>query len=365
MIDLKGLYRVTAKGRTYFYAWRGGPRMKTDPAKAAAFAEEFVAHHAARKGGDPKALSGVIVQWKRSPAWTVAPELGGMAETTKRSWKGPLDDIHAEFGSVPMKAFEDTSRARKRIKKWLEQWRETPRARDTRKQVFSALLSFAIEEDLLTTNPCFNIANIYEVDRSEVIWTEDDIARFTIASGSAELTWALELACLTGLRQADLLRLSWSHISDLAIEMVASKTRFRGRYQRTAQIPLYDELRTLLAEIPKRSTVVLTNQDGRPWKSGFSSSWNKGLRASGLLGKLRFHDSRGTFATWAYTACNFKVAEIAEMLAWSPEKAERIIHRYVARDAAIRLRIRRLDEARQNNVRTETAKPTAKPGQEN
>jgi hypothetical protein len=31
-IKLKRLHRVESKGRVYYYAWRGGPRIKTDAA---------------------------------------------------------------------------------------------------------------------------------------------------------------------------------------------------------------------------------------------------------------------------------------------------------------------------------------------
>jgi hypothetical protein len=30
-IELKGIAKVTAKGRTYWYAWRGGPRLHGEP----------------------------------------------------------------------------------------------------------------------------------------------------------------------------------------------------------------------------------------------------------------------------------------------------------------------------------------------
>ena len=30
-VDLKGVAKVTAKGRTYYYAWRGGPRLRSSP----------------------------------------------------------------------------------------------------------------------------------------------------------------------------------------------------------------------------------------------------------------------------------------------------------------------------------------------
>ena len=30
-VDLKGIAKVTSKGRTYYYAWRGGPRLRGEP----------------------------------------------------------------------------------------------------------------------------------------------------------------------------------------------------------------------------------------------------------------------------------------------------------------------------------------------
>ena len=30
-IDLKGIAKVTAKGHPYYYAWRGGPRLRGEP----------------------------------------------------------------------------------------------------------------------------------------------------------------------------------------------------------------------------------------------------------------------------------------------------------------------------------------------
>jgi hypothetical protein len=39
-INLKGIAKVTAKGRTYWYAWRGGPRLCGEPGTP-----EFVASY--------------------------------------------------------------------------------------------------------------------------------------------------------------------------------------------------------------------------------------------------------------------------------------------------------------------------------
>lgn len=336
-VDLTGVHIVTAKGRHYHYAWRGGPRLTAEPGSQA-YVDELATAHRARKGGDPGKISGLIVEWKRSDAWTQPPEKGGLAPSTKKAWTRKLDAIQTHFGTLSIKQF-DRPEIRVDIKKWRGKWKATPRGADMAKQVLSALLSFAVEEGKLTANPCFGLANLYQNDRSEIIWTDDDIARLE-AVASKEIVWALKLAALTGLRQGDLLKLCWSHVGDLSIELRTGKS---GRKKRVAIVPLYQDLRDLLAEIPQRSTSILTNSKGQPWR-GFSSSWTKAVEDMGEE-VLHFHDARGTFATKIYLA-GFSHREIAEMLGWSEDKVERIINRYVRRDAQLRDKIRRLDEAR-------------------
>ncbi|MDD3446540.1 MAG: tyrosine-type recombinase/integrase, partial [Zavarzinia sp.] len=151
-----------------------------------------------------------------------------------------------------------------------------------------------------------------------------------------EVFMAARLASLTGLRQSDLLRLSWSHVKDYSIEIRTGKSGGK----KTTLIPLYGELRDFLATIPKRSTRVLVNSAGQPWKSGFGSSWNKTMKA-GKFGGLHFHDLRGTAATRFYLG-DLKIREIAEIMTWSEDEVERLIDRYVKRDELLKDRIRRM-----------------------
>jgi integrase len=74
----------------------------------------------------------------------------------------------------------------------------------------------------------------------------------TIMGGIADVGHAVDLAAHTGLRLGDLVRLSWSHAGEDAITG-------KSKHRRTAIIPLYDDLRVVLANIPKRSTTILTN----------------------------------------------------------------------------------------------------------
>jgi hypothetical protein len=71
------------------------------------------------------------------------------------------------------------------------------------------------------------------------------------------------------LRLSDLIRLAWSHVGEDAITLRTGKSR----QKREAMIPLYDDLRAVLARIPKRSTTILTSTRLKPWTaSGLSTA---------------------------------------------------------------------------------------------
>src|SRR5258707_12249051 len=75
-------------------------------------------------------------------------------------------------------------------------------------------------------------------------------------------------------------------------------------------IPVGTPLKAALDATPKRSTVILTSTDNKPWtEDGFRSSWRKACAAAGVIG-LTFHDLRGTAVTrLAVAGCT--AAEIA------------------------------------------------------
>jgi transposase len=60
---------------------------------------------------------------------------------------------------------------------------------------------------------------------------------------------------------------------------------------------------------------------------------------------LHFHDLRGTAATKFYIA-GLSVREIAEIMGWDENSVSKIIRRYVDRQAAVKDRIRKLNETR-------------------
>jgi integrase len=236
-----------------------------------------------------------------------------------------------------------TIRARKNIVQWRNQFAATPRKADMALQVLSVVCSHAVDPlGKLAVNPCEGIKALYSSDRSEIIWTDADIARIK-QHCLPEMADAIDLAALTGLRRDDLLRASWSHIAEDGTAIVISTGK--SNHRREAVIPIYDELRARLARIPKRSPIILTNSRGRPWTNGgFGSSFNDSKRRAGIGSELHFHDLRGTAATKFYIA-HLPLRAIAEILAWEEDRVSKIIRKYVDRAAATKALIMQLNKA--------------------
>jgi integrase len=335
-VNLKGVAKVTAKGRTYWYAWRGGPRLRGEPGSA-----EFIASYneaiESLRTPDPGRFKSLVVLYRASA------DYAKLAETTRKNWSPWLDRIAEYLGELRIAQFDRPEKIRPIIRRWRNQWSDKPRTADYGMQVLSRVLSYAVDPlGKIAGNPCEGIKKLHDgSDRAGRIWTDEYIALLK-QTCRADIANVVDLAAHTGLRQSDLLRLSWSHIGNDAIIIATAKSRHR----REAIIPLYFALREVLGRIPKNSTVVLTNSRGRPWTSGgFQSSFDQAKKAAGLGDKdLHFHDLRGTAATRFYIA-GLSERVIAEILGWEEERVSQIIRRYVDRTAATRAIIQALDRA--------------------
>src|SRR5262249_23177094 len=104
----------------------------------------------------------------------------------------------------------------------------------------------------------------------------------------------------------------------------------------------------------KRSTIILTNSDGKPWTSdGFRASWRKACKVAGVIG-VTFHDLRGTAVTrLAQAGCT--EAEIATITGLSLRGVRAILDKhYLNRD-------RTLGESAIRKLERRTKAPTKLP----
>lgn len=336
MVELKGLHVVRTGGHEYIYAWRGGPRIKAKlgtPEFMRAYHEAVEAHRIPETGK----FRSVVIRYKASP------DFQRLAPTTRKVWGRWLDRVALHFGDLATAQFGRPERIRPVIRKWRATMAHQPRTADYGMQVLSRVLSYAVDPLAeIASNPCEGIKQLYAVNRADIIWTDADLKQLAGAA-STEVMRAVSLGAATGLRAADLVRLSWSHVGEDAIVITTSKSRFT----REAIIPLYDELRALLATIPKASTAVLVNSRKRPWTvDGLNSSFASAVADAKLKGRgLHFHDLRGTAATRFYLA-NLSERAIAEIMGWDEDTVSRIIRRYVDRKAAVQAAIVQMRQAR-------------------
>lgn len=342
-VELKGIHTVRAKGRIYYYAWRGGPALKGLPGTPE-FMRAYNEAIADRKTPDDSRFRAVVTHYKRT-------EFLKLAASTRRVWAPWLDRVTDHFGDLSIAQFNRPEKIRPSIIRWRSGFSETPRSADFALQVLSRLLSHAVDPmGKIASNPCEGIRHLYSGSRAEIIWTPDNIAQLK-TKASVEVALAVDLAANTGLRVGDLVRLAWSHVGPDAIVIATGKSRHR----KEAVIPRHDALNELLERIPKRSPVILTNSRKRPWtQDGLASSFWTAKTAAGMKERdLHFHDLRGTAATNFYTA-GLSIRVIAEIMAWEEDQVEKIIRRYVSRGTATREAIRQINEHR----RSATARST-------
>src|SRR5690348_10970876 len=98
-IDLKGIAKVKAKGRIYYYAWRGGPRLTGEPGSSQFIASynEAIEH---RRTPDKNRFRFVMVDYKSSG------EYRKLAESTRNQWGPWLDRIGEYFGELRIAQFD-------------------------------------------------------------------------------------------------------------------------------------------------------------------------------------------------------------------------------------------------------------------
>lgn len=322
-----GVHKVNAKladgsAKTYYYAWRGGPRIIAEP-DTREFMAEYVRHTRARADGPYEGcVAELIRDFCKSSAWTK------LKPSTRASYLFCFDKIELEFGDFKVDRLPE-----KGSRRMLLQWRdeiaaETPRMADLTLSVFQKLLSFAVDNEIIPHHPLERVSKVSDNSRRDIIWTPEQIAQFR-ASAPEHMVRAMMLAMWTGQRQGDLLALRWNAYDGESIALKQGKT---GAWVR---VLVSRDLRETLAGITKTSTHILTNGSGKPWASGFKSSWRKAVAAAGIEDAPTFHDLRGTFVTLAYRNGS-SIKDIAEITGHSEKDAERIIRKhYLVSRAAV------------------------------
>ena len=253
-IRLRGINSYTARladgtTRTYWYAWKGGPRLRGEPGTP-----QFIASYNEAAALKVETPSGWLLSLLQS--YQASEDFRQLAQRTREDYARIIQkEIEPEFSDFPLAALSD-----KRSRAIFMEWRDrlalkSRRQADYAWTVLARVLSWAKNRGHIAVNPCERGGRVYRGSRAEKIWTDDDETQF-LKSSPAHLHLPLLLALWTGQRQGDLLRLPWSAYDGTHIRIKQSKTGAR------VVIPVGAPLKAVLDAASKRSTIILTTADG-------------------------------------------------------------------------------------------------------
>ena len=207
-VELKGIHaaHVTLADGTrkiYWYAWRGGPRLRGEPGTPD-FIQSYNEAVAQRAPTPEGRLQSLLDAYQRSQKFLQRRE-----RTRADYVKLIKNQIEPEFGDFPLKALV----AREARGVFLD-WRDRLALKSVRQAdyawtVLALILAWAKDRGKISVNPCERGGRLYDGTRVDFVWSLEDEKRF-LMSAPAHLHLSLLLALWTGQRQGDLLRLSWS-----------------------------------------------------------------------------------------------------------------------------------------------------------
>jgi integrase len=337
--------------RTYYWAWKGGPPLRGKPGtpEFAASYNEAIAKRVAPPTG---VLLTLLFRFQESAEFQFA-----ISPRTRQDYIKQIKRIELRFGDFPIKLLDDP-RSRSLFLEWRDQLAQTSlRQADYAYGTLARILSWAHDRGLIAKNPCAKGGKLYHGTRVHKIWDDEDVAHF-MRTAPPYLRLAMLLAINTGQRQGDLLRLPWSSYDGNVIKLRQRKT---GVY---VPIPVANALKSALEAAPRRSPIMLTNSDGKPWsESGFQGAWGKATTRAGIRG-LTFSDLRGTaVVTLARAGCT--EVEIYSITGHKPSDVRAILTaHYLPRDAEVAGNaIAKLNQYRtaRGNQREDENLPTALP----
>lgn len=318
-INLVGVHKVKSKlasGEiaTYYYAWRGGPRIKSKPGTHA-FAQEFARLIRDRPHNDTDQTLG----WLASEYLTSA-EYQKLKPSTKRDYDRIIGVIRVKFGSMPIGAIEAKG-ARRVFMDWRDSMRQTPRSADLHISVLARIISWAKDREIVVRNPLERAGKLHSSDRKDSIWMPAHLSKM-MSEGAPHIVKVVKIALWTMQRQGDILTMPTVAFDGGRLWIKQGKTGARVRIRPAEEIlPVLNE-----AKEAKRAR-ILVNSFGQHWtSSGFRASWRTELKRLGIKG-VTFHDLRGTGISYAY-AMGADIEQIAEISGHSKSECEAIIRRH-------------------------------------
>jgi integrase len=212
------------------------------------------------------------------------------SERTQKDNLKELDNLDRSFGAMDPAQIKPIH-----IYQYLDLRGKTAMVRANREiALLSHVFSYAIRWGIVETNPCREVKKHSEKPRERYVEDWEYLAVLAIAPPLVQA--AMEIAAITGMRQADILSLSITDLRDDGIPVIQNKTRKKQIFEWTPALrEAVDKARSI--ERPTQSLYLFSTSTGRHiTSSGFQTAWQRLMAkaiADGVIQeRFTFHDLR-------------------------------------------------------------------------
>lgn len=275
-VRLKGIKRITSKGKTYVYRRVRGKLIPL-PADLPENHPDFLAayldaeRHVTRDG----TLASLV------ESFLASQDLQRRKASTRAVWRRRLDHIRATYGAAPV-AKLTPAHVNAALRKL------TPGAARSERTIWRGLLAFAVVEGWRHDNPAAGAIIAKAKVTPHATWTPGDVARFRqhwpIGSGERQ---AMEVLFWTAARCSDAATIGWQNVAHGLLTFTQAKTGDTAVVPITA--PVQAELerdRRFFLDAAGPDLLFITTATGRARSvKGLSQYVAKAARAAGLTSK--------------------------------------------------------------------------------
>ncbi len=295
ILRIRGVKQGKSKsGRIYYYHRKTGTPLPGQPGTT-----EFM-DTLARLNRNANRLNGAVDRYANTLGALIAeykasPEWGDRAPRTRADYEKIFNYL-APLGKMPLKQIDNG---------FLYALRDKAMAAHKRRfanytlQVLRLLFNWAKRRGKMNSNPAEAVElvkkprNAPEANRP---WTPEELDT-VLTAAPPELRVAIALGAFVGLREGDVVTVSWANYDGQAFEVKTAKT---GEW---IDVRAHYRLREILDATPRLSPNIVVGARGRPYTTnGFRARFFKliqQLEAAGKVGPdLTFHGLRHTIGTW-------------------------------------------------------------------
>ena len=249
---MKGVNKVTVRGRTYYYDRRTGERLPDDGIARQKRMLEIARGITAKRSNSGFGTVGDLVARYRT-----SPEFKKLAPSSRRTYGRYLASLENDFGDLLVKHL-----TREFVIELRDKMAATPNTADRMVKVLSVLLNYALDRHSqygIEINAARDVRKIADSTPHRP-WPDELVASFR-KSAPPELVLVMELAAGTGQRGSDVVSLLWSQYDGQRIRLRQQKTK------EDVGIPCTSTLKAILDATPRRAAVICTTSTGRSWST--------------------------------------------------------------------------------------------------